>query len=67
VLSSDASDRDLGVSTDGEHIGCKEVGPKGSQDPCLDSVISQIIEGVSACSNPHSRSWSARMSLILVM
>jgi hypothetical protein len=67
VLSSEASDGELGTSNDGERMGCIGVGPKGSQDPCLDSVISRIIEGVSACSNPRSRSRSARTSLILVI
>jgi hypothetical protein len=67
VLSSDASDGELGMSNDGERIGCIGAGPKGSQDPCLDSVISRIIEGVSACSNPRSRRRSARTSLIFVI
>jgi hypothetical protein len=67
VLSSEASDGELGTSNDGERMGCIGAGPKGSQDLCLDSVISRIIEGVSACSNPRSRSRSARMSLILVI
>jgi hypothetical protein len=67
VLSSEASDGELGTSGDGERIGCIGAGPKGSQDPCLDSVISRIIEGVSACSNPRSRSRSAKTSLILVI
>jgi len=40
VLSSEASDGELGTSSDGECMGCIGVGPKGSQDPCLDSVIS---------------------------
>jgi hypothetical protein len=67
VLSSEVSDGELGMSNDGERMGCIGAGPKGSQDPCLDSVISRIIEGVSACSNLHSRSQSARMNLILVV
>jgi len=67
VLSSEASDGELGTSNDGEHIGCIGAGPKGSQDPCLDSVILRIIEGVRACSNPCSRRRSARTSLILVI
>jgi len=67
VLSSEASDGELGISNDGECMGCIGVGQKGSHDLCLDSVISQIIEGVSACSNPRSRSRSARTSLILVI
>jgi hypothetical protein len=40
VLSSEASDRELGASNDGERMGCIGAGLKGSQDPCLDSVIS---------------------------
>jgi hypothetical protein len=40
VLSSEALDGELGTSSDGECMGCIGVGLKGSQDPCLDSVIS---------------------------
>jgi len=67
VHSSEASDGELGTSSDGERMGCIGVGLKGSQDLCLDLVILRTIEGVSACSNPHSRSRSARTSLILVI
>jgi hypothetical protein len=48
VLSSEASDGELGTSSDGERMGCIGVGPKGSQEPCLDLVILRTI-GVSAC------------------
>jgi hypothetical protein len=39
VLSSEASDGELGTSNDGECMGCIGAGPKGSRDLCLDLVI----------------------------